>query len=362
MTAFKLPDWVSYPKEEWTAISPEQAGIDVREWEAFLAESSVRGADQAGEATAEKGRWGTVLTRGGYLVHAWGDRDYKEQTASASKAFTWAVLGLAVDSGLLNPDEPICKTWTGEGLLSHPHKYLDRGHHVKLTWRHILGRKDGYGHYGGFPVTNGYFWRNRTPESEQSPIGVQLYGAAEVPAWAEWTGDPFYDNYAHTEPGTVTIYSTGGLWRLTQSLTALWNADIKEVLDHRLFSRIGIPADRWDWTPGGDVYHNQRWYSSQPGYGDYIDPPYEINGHIVRGPGWAVISASDMARFGHLIATQGVWKGEQLISPQWLRGHHGGDSYQVAGESAFYTAMGRVATLGIDHPLPAELFAGPVRA
>ena len=352
MTVSEVPAWVSYPQDDWTSITPEQAGLDVGKWERFLS-----GSDVTREARWAHG-WGVVLTRGGYLVHAWGDRHYKCQTASSGKAFTWALVGLAVDEGILKPDDPIYKTWTGEDQLSHPHKYLDQGHHKKLTWRHLLGLRESYGHFGGFPVTNGYYWRNRTPDSEQHlPSAI-----AKVPSWAKWTGDPFFDNYAHAEPGTETIYSSGGMWRLSQALTRLWDADIKQVLDQKLFAKIGIPADRWDWNAGRTVYQNKNLYPHMPGYGDFLDPPYEINGHVVRGgPGWVVMSASDLARFGHLVATQGVWMGQQLISPEWLRGHHGGDTHQVNGESTYYTAMGRVATQGIDHPLPEDLFVGPVK-
>jgi CubicO group peptidase (beta-lactamase class C family) len=82
------------------------------------------------------------------------------------------------------------------------------------------------------------------------------------------------------------------------------------------------------------------------------------------------MNASDLARFGHLVATRGNWKGEQLIDPQWLRGHSGGNGSGVSGESRHYTALASVATRGIEHPfavaresfLPAELFVGPVKA
>ena len=31
------------------------------------------------------------------------------------------------------------------------------------------------------------------------------------------------------------------------------------------------------------------------------------------------------------------------------RGHHGGDASQVSGEGVYFTAIGRVATSGLDH-------------
>ena len=79
---------------------------------------------------------------------------------------------------------------------------------------------------------------------------------------------------------------------------------------------------------------------------------------VRSGPGWAVISASDLARFGHLVATQGIWKGERLLGAEWLRGHGGGNRSGVSGESKHFTAIGVVTTQGLDHPhsLPADSF------
>ena len=134
-------------------------------------------------------------------------------------------------------------------------------------------------------------------------------------------------------------------------------------------SKIGIPADRWDWFTGRAVKDSRYFYPTIPDAYTYLDPPYEIGGNVVRsGPGWVIISASDLARFGLLVATQGLWTGEQIIDHEWLRGHGGGNRSEVSGESAHYTAIGRVTTEGIDFPhsigksgfVPEELFVGPV--
>ena len=350
----QLPEWLTYPEDDWTVISAREAGLDELTWHRYLRQTRVHAAAWEGEAHLGN-NWGAVLTRGGYLLHSWGDRTYQFQTASVGKAFSWTAFGLAVDEGLVRPNDVIRATWTGEGQLSGPHKYLDRGHHGKLTWAHLLGRKDGYGHLGGFPVTNGFYWRQGS--SGQMKKQAEL----RVPEWASWTGDPFHDNYAHAEPGTVQTYSSGGMWRLSQALTFLWSEDLKDVLDERVFRKLGVPSDRWDWIPGRAVHEDKDWYPHMPGYGDFLDPPYEIAGHIVRGGGgWVVMSAEDLARFGHLVATRGVWKGERLISPDWLRGHSGGNGSLVDGESAFFTAIGKVTTDGVEYPLPERLFVGPV--
>lgn len=370
-----LPDWTEYPGREWRRITPREAGFDATRWKRFLDGIEVRATNWGGEVHAAD-EYGVVLTRGGYMVHTWGDPEYRFQTASLGKAFTWVALGLAADDGLIDPDEPVRRKWTGEGELSHPHKYLDRGFHVTLTWRHLIGDKEDPrtrgGHYGGFPVTNGYYWR-------KGQAGKTRIGDGEVagshnwlaPEWANWTGDPLYDNYSHAEPGTFKHYSSGGIWRLTQALTAIWGRDLKAVLDGRIFGPLGVPPDRWDWLPGRRIFEEKDFYPRMPGYGDYVDPPYEVDGNSVRGGGgWVVMSASDLARFGHLVATQGVWKGNRLIKGEWLRSHRGGNDSEVAGESTYFTAMGRVTAKGIDHfggtgrdpgiPLD-ELVTGPVR-
>ena len=72
-----------------------------------------------GRKPAGERQWGAdMLTQGGYLVHTWGDPAYKFQSASLGKCITRALFGLSVEAGLLHPDEPICKTWTGRGQLS----------------------------------------------------------------------------------------------------------------------------------------------------------------------------------------------------------------------------------------------------
>ena len=95
-------------------------------------------------------------------------------------------------------------------------------------WVHLLGARDRNAHLGGFPITNGYFWQKGSTAQSSDEKDTS------VPEWADWTGDALYDNYAHAEPGTVEIYSSGGMWRLNQSLTVLWDRDIKAVLDERL--------------------------------------------------------------------------------------------------------------------------------
>ena len=173
-----IPDWVTFPDEDWLHITPKEAGLDPAGFEAFLTGLDVKGAGFGGEDHSGD-HWGAVLTRGGYLVHGWGDKDYRFQTASTGKAFMWALIGFAFEDGLLDPDEPINKTWTGEGQLSHPHKHLDQGHHRALTWRHLIGPREKAEHYGGFPIGD-YPLTSRISYSHNPPLPVCQLGSWDI--------------------------------------------------------------------------------------------------------------------------------------------------------------------------------------
>ena len=137
-----------------------------------------------------------------------------------------------------------------------------------------------------------------------------------------------------------------------------------------MFSHLGIPADRWDWLPGQTVHDTRDFYPAFPGYGEYVDPPYEINGHVVRGAGWFVISSEDLARFGLLVATGGRWKDKQLVASEWLQGHAGLDIHVVAGDPRTMVSIAKTNTSGFpfggdvstsgNFAFPAHLITGPV--
>lgn len=261
-----------FPGAEWARKSPAELGFDEIALKKLIPSYGIGG----------------VIIRHGYVAASWGDPNLALQTASLGKAFTGTVLGLAVDAGMVKLDDPVWKTWTGEGQLSHHYKDLDYGLQAGITWRDFVTMT------AGFWDTEGVF----TP-------GAQL-------GEDRWT-------YARREPGKKFEYSDPGMWRFSQALTKLWGQDIKQVFDEKIMSQIGIPANRWDWIPGKKV-HDEELYPTVPGYGGYLDPPYEFDGHVVRGgPGWIVIGANDLARFGYLMLRNGNWDGKQLISEKWTR-------------------------------------------
>jgi len=200
---------------------------------------------------------------------------------------------------------------------------------------------------GGFPISNGWYWSKKQ----------------DVPDWAQWTGDPTVDNYTHVEPGKENRYSSGGRWRLSQALTAVWQRELKDVLDERLFRHMGIQADDWQWATGRELHDHRDWYPGMPGYGSFCDPPYETGGCRVQGGGgWVSMSASDLARVGLLVASRGTWKGKRLIGDTPLvRGHAGGNSSLMDGWSDTMFSWGQVTASGISTKGLNETVIGPVK-
>ena len=332
-----IPDWVTYPGDIWETASPKEAGFDMDKWNQWLAEQNPRGASVAGESHPGK-EWGAVLMRGGHIVKTWGDPNYRYNSASVGKSFTRLCLQIAIDRGLISDaDDLIREYWTGEDQLNHPDKYLDNGHHRILTFRHLLTMT------GGFPVTNGFNWRS-----------------GDHPEWADPHGnDPDRANYAQREPGVASHYSSGGFWRCSQALTRIFDRELKDILDETLFSKMGIPTDRWEWFTGRHLRETRDFYPDWPGYGEFADPPYKIDGHRVQGGGgWVVMSSSDLARVGLLLATGGIWKGERLIGDtefvnrgqgEHVRGWGGGNSSTLSAWSGpKMLVVTAVTTQGLD--------------
>ncbi len=346
----QIPIWVNFPDKEWQTIMHQAAGLDPEKFKAWVKSQKPEFGIGYGGQKPQSG--GVVITRAGYIIHTLGDPDFKYQSESLGKMFTRMVLQLAVDKGLIKTERDLVKDyWTGAGQLE-PHKVMTEGFNAKVRFSHLVYMK------AGFPVTNGYFWETRD--------GTGIIGSKKIPWWAMYTANPDYDNYAHTEPGTVKCYSSGGYWRLSQALTAIWDKDLKQVLDEHIMSKIGIPPQRWNWLYGQEVRKNHDFYPKMPNYGGYIDRPYKINGIGVRGgPGWVVMSAKDLARVGLLVATGGLWKNERLISK--IGGNAGVSSNLVQGWGAVrgkegYFSFGKVATRFGD-PKPNQMVSwivGPV--
>ncbi len=69
------------------------------------------------------------------------------------------------------------------------------------------------------------------------------------------------------------------------------------------------------------------------------------------------MSPKDLARFGLLISTGGIWKGRRLISSKWIRGHAGGNGSLVDGDRKTYRI---VTAKGVPYKALNDVVVGPI--
>ncbi len=121
---------------------------------------------------------------------------------------------------------------------------------------------------------------------------------------------------------------------------------------------MGIEPDDWEWTLGKTMHDNTDAYPRMPGYGLFLDPPYEINGNAVVGGQWVIMGAKDLARFGLLVATGGIWEGKRLIGR--AQGHGGGNgSYMTGIGGPTIGSIAQVTSTFNYSEIPWDLFTEP---
>ena len=202
------------------------------------------------------------------------------------------LIGISAERGRLKLDEPISRTWTGRGQLSH-YAQVSRPRepcppdmaatHQSSGW--ICARKRR-------PLAHGH----RVPQGD-SPLGHH----DERPALRQLRPRRARPSDALLQRRLLAA-GPGAYLRCVEK-------DLKQVLQEELFSHLGIPADRWDWLAGQVVHDTRDFYPAFPGYGEYVDPPYEINGHVVR-----------VVRQAGLSSPARIWPASACSSPRVAAG------------------------------------------
>ncbi len=203
----------------------------------------------------------SVIVKDGVIVNEYYKDGYDAESTfpihSCSKSITSAILGIALDEGLIaDPDEPITAYFPE---LSRS----DSAWKKEITIRHLLT------HTSGLRSTEDrwYEWR----------------------AASDWLEDVL-DGPIYYKPGTVFDYSTGNTHLLSAIVQKAAGETLYEYGKARLFDRIGMESIRCGTDAQG----------------------------ISDGGNGFTLTARDMARFGLLYLNRGKWEGEQIISEEWI--------------------------------------------
>ena len=200
-----------------------------------------------------------VVIRSGYMIWKGLDIDNTHNVWSTSKSFTSTVLGLLIEDGRCTLD-----TWAKDYVSSLSSQYSD----VKL--RHFA------------TMTSGYDGANHKGEDT-----CQSY-------------TPFEPTSRKFSPGSKFAYCDDAMNEFANVLTRIAEEEIESFFKDRIADPIGMNRNKWDW---GD------W--------ETIDGMV-VNGGAGNKSKGIYISASELARFGHLFLNRGNWDGRQLISSSWV--------------------------------------------
>ncbi len=223
--------------------------------------------------TKKRGGPAGIILKNGYQVASWGETERVDMTFSVTKSFLSTVAGLAVDQKLIKSEKDQVSKYLWDGTF-------DGAHNSKITWEHLLQQNsDWSGTLWGLKD-----WADRPPREG----GLDDWKFRKL-----------------NEPGTVMEYNDVRVNVLAYSLTHVWRNPLPKVLKEHVMDKI-------------DASTTWRWFG-------YDHAWTEIDGQkmkSVTGGGHSgagiFISAEDLARFGLLILNNGVWKGQRILSQNWI--------------------------------------------
>lgn len=208
-----------------------------------------------------------VVIRDGYIVREWGNPHRVDMTFSVTKSFLSTTTGVAYDKGLIHSVHDRVINYVPDSLFSTPHNR-------KITWDHLLRQTSD--------------WRGA------------LFGK---PDWVDR-----FDGTIHEPdpPGTAWEYNDVRVNLLGLSTLHVLRTPLPVVLKENIMDPIGA-SNTWRWHG-----YETSWVTV-----DGMRMQSVSGGGHWGGGMW--ISARDQARFGLLSLRCGRWKGEQLLSREWIR-------------------------------------------
>ena len=192
----------------------------------------------------------------------------RHNTHSTTKSFTSALVGIAIDKGFINSkDDKIFD------YLPESYDNLNSQGREKLTIAHCL------------KMASGLKWNEWDVDIKSADHDIIRFNNSSDPI------NFLLSKPVVTEPGTAFYYNGGTVDLLGELIRYAVNRSVQSFSANYLFGALGIT--NYNWTvlyPSG----------------------------ITCCHGDIYITPRDMAKFGQLFLDDGVWKGERIISSEWV--------------------------------------------
>ena len=251
----------------WTVATAEEAGFDRQALDALVAE--LAGADPRNRRprlihsvlVAHKGR---LLLEEYFYGH---DRTMRHDTRSLGKVFAPVLIGALQQQGVdIDADvRPIADVLAAAG------EALDDPRKKDITLAHLMSFTSGLD----------------CDVNRDSP-------GSEDRMWGQQDEDDFWLYTARLpllhEPGERYAYCSGSINLVGASLRAAGGKPIVELFDDLIAQPLEFGTYHWNLAPNGAAYL---------GGGTYMRP-------------------RDILKIGAMFAANGVWRGEQIVTPAWV--------------------------------------------
>ena len=255
-TAHSVAGDMVFPAKQWEEATPESQSLDSDR----LAFAVAYLREQAGSDGVDE----LIIIRNGRLVWQGDNIDKVHGVWSCTKCFTSTVLGLLIEDGKCSLDTA-AKALMPELATNYP----------DVTLRHFATMTSGYRAVG------------------DEPRGSYRHGPSATPFIP--SEQPLF-----TPPGSRFAYWDSAMNLFSLLLTKAAGEPLEVLFKRRIADPIGMNPKAWNW-------------------GDYAT----VDGCVVNGGAGnaskhIMISARELARFGHLFLNQGRWNGRQLVNSAWI--------------------------------------------
>jgi CubicO group peptidase (beta-lactamase class C family) len=250
-----------WPTEGWRTCAPESVGMDSKK----LAEAMEYAARPEFKTD------GIIVIKDGYIVAESYLGDFKQESEhtshSMAKSFTSALVGIAIDKGLLaDIDERVCQyydDWDCDDASDLRSKITLR-HAMTLTtgleWNEDWSTWDFNANDALKMSLSGHFYKYMSERSSLYP------------------------------PGEHFLYSTGDPMLISRVLQETTGMTTYEFADQNLFKPLNISDVSWD---------------------------KDLDGYTATAFG-LYTTVRNYAKFGFLYMNKGLWDGRQIVSEQWV--------------------------------------------
>jgi CubicO group peptidase (beta-lactamase class C family) len=257
------PERDYWPTEDWHVAMPEKRDLDgdkLQDMVVYIRENEIPLKE-------------VLVIKDGYIVLEESFRNFQstDNVASVTKSFTSALIGIAIDQGIIeNVEQPVIPLFPDRDI-----KNAD-AYKRSLTVEDLLTMRAGLEWPAGpCPWLDGRECADYTTQ-------IMLEDENSL----QFTLDQPMDK----EPGTVFQYNSGASHLLAGIIQESTGETPLEFAKEYLFTPLGIEYMGWA-TDGEGLNIGRSEIKMQP---------------------------RDMAKFGYLFLNQGIWEGEQIISSGWV--------------------------------------------